>query len=110
MISELLSEDEFRRIYAKWRYENDRGVFIPPGITPEEFASDFPLPDEPSEHTQSTADSDGCITTLLKGEIRLSGWQTKSGNEEKVFTYYKVIKTPDGEGTEPFTAGYIAVI
>ena len=110
MISELLTEDEFRRVYAEWRYENDRGVFLPPGISFEEFACDFPLPDEPSEHTQSSADSDGCITTLLKGEIRLTEWQTKSGKGEKVFTYYKVIKTPADEGGEAFTAGYIAVI
>ncbi len=109
MISELLSESEFRSIYAKWRYENDKGVFLPTGISFDEFASDFPLPDEPTEHTQSVADSGGCITSLFKGEIRLSEWQAKKGSGEKVFIYYKVIKTPADEGAEPFTAGYIAV-
>ena len=110
MISEILGTDEFRRVYAKWRYENDRAVFLPPGVSFDEFACDYPLPSAPLEHTQSSADAHGCITTLLKGEITLKAWQTKNGREDSVFTWYEVIRTPAAQGAEPFTAGYIAVI
>ncbi len=110
MITDLLSEEEFRRVYTKWRCENDLGVTLPPGISFDEFASDYPLPGETLEHTQSGADADGCITTLLKGEIVLKEWQSRGSGGDKTFVWYKVIKTPAGEGREPFTAGYIAVL
>ena len=47
---------------------------------------------------------------IFQTEITLKAWQTRNGREDRVFTWYEVIKTPTAQGAEPYTAGYIAVI
>lgn len=110
MITEVISEDELRRIMALWFLEHDKGACIPPGHTKEEYIEDFRIPDVPLTHTQSMPDLDGNISTLLKGEIRLSDWETKQGKKEERFIFYKVLTTlTDNPDLEPILKGYIAV-
>lgn len=109
MITDIIDENELKSMLARWLIDNDRSVILPSGSSIEDFVSDFKLPDIKGEHTQSTADADGNITTLLKHEIRLKDWETKSGKECR-FIYYSVLKSSaENPDIEPFTEGYIAV-
>lgn len=108
MISELISENEFKRRLALWTLENDRGVFLPSAVTKSEFVENFRLPEFEFTHTQSYADENGDLITLLKSEIRLSAWETKNGKEPRKFVFYKILKTVTDESVlEPKTIGYI---
>lgn len=109
MITEVIDESSFKRVLALWMLENDRGTVLPEGMSKEEFAEDYPIPDTLCEHTQSAADGDGNVITLLKAEICLRDWETKNGRESKTFTYYRVLKTfSENPDSEPFPIGYIA--
>ncbi len=108
MTPELLSEKEFSRRLAFWLLENDRGVYLCPKTSRQEFAEDYRLPDFDYVHLQSFCDKDGDIITMLRGEIKLSDWQTKNGTEPRQFVFYKMLKTfLDTPEVEPFPLGYI---
>ena len=110
MIGDIISESELRRETALWMLENKKGVLLPEGMTAEEFASRFPMPRLEFSHTESYADSEGNLVTLMKSKIKLSDWETKNGRLGKELTVYKVMKTPlSNPDTEPFPAGYILV-
>ncbi len=110
MTDNLLSENECRKAVARWMLANKRNVCLLPGQTPEDFADSFEMPQIIYRHTDSYADANGDLVTMLKGEIALSDWETKNGTEPKTLTVYKVLKTsltnPD---VEPFPAGYIVI-
>ena len=110
MISDVISEEEFKKELALWLLENDLSVILPYNESKEDFLSDFVLPEFDYIHTQSVGDKNGDLITLLKGEIHLKEWETKNGKEEKRLVFYKVMKTfsksPD---TEPYPIGYIIV-
>ncbi len=110
MISEVISEREMREKLALWMLENRRGTVLPQGMTKEEFAADYPMPDIAFEHTQSYADANGNLVTLCKGEVRIKDWERKTPSSPCVFTVYKVLETPlSNPDTEPFPKGYIVV-
>lgn len=106
----ILSETEFKACYLRWRVENDIGITIPCGTTPEEYASIYPLPDFEYTHTQSFADENGDLITLLKSNVHLDGWQTRNRKEPRDFSFYLVLRTmTDSPEVEPFPMGYIIV-
>jgi len=110
MISEVISEREMREKLALWMLENRKGTVLPQGMTKEDFAADYPMPDIEFEHTQSYADGEGNLVTLCKGEVRIKDWERKASSSPCAFTVYKVLKTPlSNPDTEPFPAGYIVV-
>lgn len=106
----ILSETEFKARYLKWRVENDIGMIMPERTTVEEYAEVYPMPDFDYVHTQSFADENGDLITLLKGNVHLSGWQTRNRKEPRDFNFYLVLKTlTDSPEVEPFPMGYIVV-
>lgn len=108
MTSELLNEKDFSRALAFWLLENDRGTYLPSGMSREEFAEEYRLPDFDYEHLQSFCDKSGDIITMLRGEIALSDWKTRNGTQPKKFVFYKMLKTfLDTPEVEPFPMGYI---
>lgn len=110
MISEILSEAQFKLALCDWLLENDRCAFLSNGMSCEDFAQTYRLPDFDYVHTQSFADENGDLITLLKSEMHLKNWETKNGIEEKTFTFYKVLKTmTDNPEVEPYPMGYITV-
>ncbi len=106
----MLSEAEFKRRLALWTLDNDIGAFLPSGYSREDYAEMFRLPDFDYVHTQSMADENGDLLTLLKSRVHLSGWQTRNHREERNFDFYLVLKTlTDCPEVEPFPMGYIIV-
>ena len=111
MISDILSEAEFKLRLCEWLLENDRICFLQNGETLEDYAERYRLPDFDYVHTQSFADENGDLITLLRSEIRLSDWETKNGREPRKFEFYRVLKTmTDSPEVEPFPMGYIIVL
>ena len=108
MISPILSEEEFKKQLAFWTLDNDIGATLPLGCNREDYAETFRLPDFDYVHTQSMADENGDLLTLLKGRVHLSDWQTRNHREERNFEFYLVLKTlTDCPEVEPFPVGYI---
>ena len=111
MISDILSEAEFKRQLVNWLLENDRGAFLGGSMTREEDIETYRLPDFDYVLMQSFADENGDLITLLRSEIRLSDWETKNGREPRKFEFYRVLKTmTDSPEVEPFPMGYIIVL
>ena len=111
MISELMSENEFRKQLALWLLEHDRGMYLPSSQTRSDFAESFRLPDFDYVHTQSCADENGDLVTLLKSGVYLSDWETRSGKKPEKFEFYKILKTfSAAPEAEPSTMGYIIVL
>lgn len=108
--SEILSEVEFKKRYLEWRLKNDIGMTIPRYETAESYAETYPMPDFDYVHTQSFADENGDLISLLKGNVHLSDWMTRNRKEPKDFNFYLVLKTlTDSPEVEPFPMGYIIV-
>ncbi len=111
MISDILSEGEFKKRLALWVLDNDRGAVIPSGYSREDYAELYRLPDFDYIHTQSLADENGDLITLLKSGIYLRDWETRNGKEARKFEFYHVLKTlTDSPEVEPFPMGYIIVL
>ena len=111
MISQLLSENEFRKELALWLLEHDRGMLLPSSMTKNEFAESFTLPDFEYVHTQSYADKNGDLITMLKSGVYLNEWETRNGKKPEKFEFYKIIRTlSDTPEVEPFPMGYIIVL
>ena len=111
MISDILSEEELKIKVCEWLLKNCKGFYIYPYETVAEYAADYRLPsDLRYRHTQSLAGEDGDLITLLKAEIILKDWETRSGKKEAKFEFYKVLKTfIDTPDVEPYPVGYIIV-
>lgn len=110
MISEILSEREFKVKLCEWLLKNDRICFLKEDETVEDYADRYRLPDFDYVHTQSCADENGDLITLLKSEINLRDWQTKNGKEHRKFVFYHILKTSVScPEVEPFPMGYIIV-
>ena len=110
MISDILSEAEFKLRLCEWLLENDRICFLQNGETLEDYAERYRLPDFDYVHTQSFPDEQGDLITLLKSKIYLRDWETRNGMEPKKFEFYLVLKTmTDSPEVEPFPMGYIIV-
>ena len=111
MISdEILSEVEFKRKFLRWRLKNDIGMTVPRGENIDDYASVYPMPDFDYVHTQSFADENGDLISLLKSSYHLSGWMTRNGKNAMDFTFYLVLRTmTDSPEVEPFPVGYIVV-
>lgn len=108
MISPILSEEEFKKRLAFWTLDNDIGATLTQGYSREDYAESFRLPDFDYVHTQSMADENGDLLTLLKSRVHLSDWQTRNHREERNFEFYLVLKTlTDCPEVEPFPVGYI---
>ena len=108
MITDLISENDFRQRLALWKLENEIGVYLPSSLTKAEYLEIFRLPDFDLTHYNSYPDENNNLITLLKGEIKLKSWETKSGKEPETFSFYKVLKTvTDAPILEPQTIGYI---
>lgn len=111
MISDVLSEDEFKKRLAFWLLDNDKAAVPGDGVSREEYAENYRLPEFDYVHTQSFADENGDLISLLKSEVRLRDWETRSGKAPKSFTFYLVLKTSaSSPETEPFPMGYIIVL
>lgn len=107
MITDIIDEKEFTRRFAEWVLENDRTAVISSGGKAD-FIDSFRLPDISYIHTQSAADSNGDLVSLLKGEYIIKDWKTKSAKKDAVLSVYKVLKTPSSSpDTEPYLMGYI---
>ena len=110
MITDVISEAEFRRIIAIWFLKYDRGAVPPEGAGVDEYCESFSLPETDLIHTQSFADSENNLITLLKGSYSLRDWETRSGKKSERITFYKVMKTfGDTPDVEPIPVGYIIV-
>lgn len=111
MISDILSEKEFRTKIGLWVLDNDKGAFLPHNMSREEYAESYRLPKIDYIHTQSYSDDNGDLVTMLKGSINLRDWETKNGKTPKKIEFYKLLKTfvatPD---VEPYPMGYIIVL
>ena len=111
MISDLLSENEFRFRLGLWVLDNDKGAFLPQGMSREEYAEGYRLPQISYVHTQSYSDDNGDLITMLKGMIFLRDWETKNGKEERKIEFYKLLKTFSATPeVEPYPMGYIIVL
>ena len=109
MTAPILTEREFKETLALWLLDHDCGTALPPGMDRAEYAESFRLPPLQLRHTQSYADQNGDLITLLKGEIALRDWETRS-KRPCTFTYYQVLKTlTDTPDVEPFPVGYLVV-
>ncbi len=109
MITDIVPEEEFRKKLAFWLLDNDSSAVLPQGMSREEYASEYILPDFEFEHTQSSSDPQGNIITLLKSCVELSDWETKKGKKAKL-TFYRVMKTfASSPDSEPYPMGYIIV-
>ncbi|MBQ4626486.1 MAG: hypothetical protein IJB45_04460 [Clostridia bacterium] len=111
MISEILTEKEFKIRVCEWLCKNKRAFFIEPYESIEELAFYYRLPDDLKyTHTQSLADENGDLITLLKSGIYLRDWETIDGKHHRRLEFYKVLKTfTDTPDVEPFPMGYIIV-
>ncbi len=110
MISDIINENEFRQKLALWVLENDIGIYLPSGVSKSEYTETYILPDFDFTHVQSYADESNNLITILKSEIHLKEWETKSGKEPKTFAFYKVLKTvTDSPAPEATLIGYIVL-
>lgn len=111
MITDVLSEKEFRSRIALWVLDNDKGAVLPQGMSREEYAENYRLPDFGYVHAQSYADDNGDLITILKSGIYLRDWETRNGKEAGKIEFFKLLKTfaatPD---VEPYPMGYIIVL
>ena len=108
--SEILSEYEFKKRFVLWRVKNDIGMYLPKDMSIDDYAEVMPMPDFDYVHTQSLADENGDLITMLKGNVHLSDWMTRNHREPRDFTFYLVLKTlTDSPEVEPFPMGYIVV-
>lgn len=109
MSTPLLTEREFKEAMALWLLDHDRSAVLLPGMTRADYAQAFRLPPLQLQHTQTFLDAAGDLVTLLKGEIRLRDWESRSG-KPCCFTFYHLLKTmTDTPDVEPFPAGYMIV-
>ncbi len=104
MITDVLKEDEFRQKLAFWMLENDKGTLLPLNISKEDFALNFPIPQINLIHTQSVMNSDGSVTSLLKGKISVLSSKSRTGKEAHL-TFYKIMNTVGDN--DPVCVGYI---
>ncbi|MBQ7121813.1 MAG: hypothetical protein IJO03_06060 [Clostridia bacterium] len=110
MISDILSEFEFKKRFFKWLLDNKRGFYLDSCDSVEEYARLNRLPEFNYVHTQSLPDENGDLTTLLKTKYQLRDWQTKSGRHHAEFEFYLVLKTYlDRVEDGPVEIGYITV-
>ncbi len=104
MITDILKEEEFRQKLAFWMLENDWGTLLPLNTSKDDFALDFPIPKVNYVHTQSTLNSDGSVTTLLKAKISILPSRSRTGKEVHL-TFYKIMNTI--MDNDPVCVGYI---
>ena len=90
---EIISEAEFKIRFCKWLCKNKRSFHLPPDETLEDYAEIYRLPDFDYVHTQSLADENGDLTTLLRCNYELRDWQTRNGRNHAYFKFYCVLKT-----------------
>ncbi|MBE6770560.1 MAG: hypothetical protein E7547_00275 [Ruminococcaceae bacterium] len=110
MFSGILSEAEFKKRLCKWLLDNLKGCVKQEDETLDDYAERYRLPDFDYVHTQSYADGNGDLITLLKSHVTLKDWETRNGRESKTFEFYLVLKTlTDSPEVEPFPMGYIIV-
>ena len=110
MNNNILSEAEFKKQLAFWVLDNDICAVIPQGYTREDFADLYRMPDFDYVHTQSFADENGDLITLLKSEISLKKWENRKNKEPCKFAFYHILKSfADTPEVEPFPMGYIIV-
>lgn len=110
MISDILSEYEFKVQLLRWLLKNDRGFLLPEYETVEDYAEIYKLPDFDYVHTQSHPDENDDLVTMMKAEIHLRDWETRNGREPRTFKFYLVLKTlTDCPEVERFPMGYIIV-
>ena len=108
MSSELLTESQFKLEFCKWLLKNDRCAFLKNGMTVQDYADEYRLPDFDYVHIDSFCDSDGDVVTMLKSDYHLRAWETKNGYEPKTFTFYHFLKTfIDNPEAEPYPMGYM---
>ncbi len=93
MNPEIISEEEFKLRFCRWLVKNKRTVYLADDETVEDYAETYRLPDFDYEHTQSMADENGDLTTLLKCNYELRDWQTKNGKNHVYFKFYCILKT-----------------
>lgn len=107
---EIISEFEFKKRLFKWLLDNKKGFYLSPYESVEEYAVAYPLPDFNYVHTQSMADENGDLTTLLRSKYHLSDWQTRSGKQHMDFEFYRILKTYlDRVEDGPVEIGYIVL-
>ena len=93
MVPEIISEFEFKKRFCKWLLDNKRAFYLNSGDTIEDYAETYRLPDFDYIHTQSMADENGDLTTLLRCNYQLRDWQTKNGRKHVNFNFYCILKT-----------------
>ncbi len=107
---DIISEKQLCRALGNWMLDNSNSTFIPSGMTREDFCNTYPLPKPNFKLTQTWSDGNGFTVSLLRADIVLRDWQTRSGREQKTFSFYKVIKTPEhSPQTAPDETGYIII-
>lgn len=109
LVSELLTEREFRRVLGLWYLETRLGECCTG--TEEDYIDSFRIPDVNYVHTQSFADINGDLISLLKAEIHLADWETRTFRQGGAkFVFYKVLRTfADTPEAEPDEMGYIVI-
>lgn len=112
MAFETISYEELRQKLAGWTLRNKIGLPLPQSPAAADFLESFSPPETDFEMTQSFADSDGEIKVLFKTTVALQSWQTRSGKEPAVFSYYKIMKAvtdDDGSVTDYELCGYVVM-
>lgn len=111
MITDILSEKEFCRRLGLWVLDNDKGAVLPYGMSREEYAESYRLPDFDYVHMQTYPDENGDLITVLKSGVSLRDWETRNSDKPMKFEFYKLLKTfastPD---VEPYPMGYIIIL
>lgn len=109
LVSDLLTEREFRRVLGMWSLKTRLGECCTGTV--EDYLDSFRIPEVQYVHTQSFADLNGDLISLLKAEIHLADWETRAfspGGES--FVFYKVLRTfADTPEAEPDEMGYIVI-
>lgn len=107
MSTKLLTEYEFKTELCKWLLKNKRACVLCDDESLEDFVFSYRLPEFDYVHTQSAADVNGDLITMLKSSYVLRDWETKSGKKRAEFKFYLVLKTcTDTPNSEPFPIGY----
>ncbi len=91
MITDVIGEDECRRIIALWMLDNKKNAVLPVGMSREEYAETFPFPELDYTYTRTQSVGQGQFASLMKGEIVLKDWETKNGRHAAKLTVYKVM-------------------
>ena len=111
MITDILSEKEFCQRLGLWVLDNDKGAILPHGMSREEFAGNYRMPDFDYVHMQTYPDENGDLITVLKSGISLRDWETRNSEKPAKFEFYKLLKTfvstPD---VEPYPMGYVIIL